>query len=168
MINDEHCEHKLCHHIICAYCHEGKLLGKLMAKPFKIPSNELADIAVNHFAIQHAREQVSHSSKPVDTIHQDKRQMVQPATTAMVTHHPHPPRTVPTAHDSTQQAEQTARHMIPIVPNVTKWDIGDQNAMVASHSNQGMHLHLGHSRGSPDAHLGTTTTTKGRSTRQTP
>ena len=55
--------------------------------------------------------------------------------------------------------------MIPIVPNVTKWDIGDQNGVVASHSNQGMHLHLGHSRGSPDAHLGTTTTkaTKGQS-----
>ena len=51
-------------------------LGKLMAKPFKTPSNELADIAVNHFAIQHAREQVSHSSKPVDTICQDKGQMV--------------------------------------------------------------------------------------------
>ena len=76
MINDEHCEHELQCCIICAYCHEGKLLGKLMAKPFKIPSNELADIVVNHFAIQHAREQVSHSSKPVDTICQDKRQMV--------------------------------------------------------------------------------------------
>ena len=74
MINDEHREHELCHHIICAYCHEGKLLGKLMAKPFKIPSNKLADIAVNHFAIQHAREQVSHSSKPMDTICQDKGQ----------------------------------------------------------------------------------------------
>ena len=66
MINDEHCKHKLHHHIICAYCHEGKLLGKLMAKPFKTPSSELADIAVNHFAIQHAQEQVSHSYKPVD------------------------------------------------------------------------------------------------------
>ena len=55
--------------------------------------------------------------------------------------------------------------MIPIVPNVTKWDTGDQNAMVASHSNQGMHLHLALSRGSPDAHLGPTTTTKGRTTR---
>ena len=76
MINDEHCKHELCHHIIHAYCHEGKLLGKLMAKPFKTPSNELADIAVNHFAIQHAREQVSHSTKPVDTICQDKRQTV--------------------------------------------------------------------------------------------
>ena len=43
-----------------------------MAKPFKTPSNELADIAVNHFAIHHPREQVSHSSKPVDTICQDK------------------------------------------------------------------------------------------------
>ena len=72
MINDEHCEHELHCHIVRAYCHEGKLLGKLMAKPFKTPSNELAEIAVNHFAIQHAREQVSHSSKPVDTICQDK------------------------------------------------------------------------------------------------
>ena len=76
MINDEHCEYELHCHIIRAYCHEGKLLGKLMAKPFKTPSNELAVIAVNHFAIQHAREQVSHSSKPVDTICQDKGQMV--------------------------------------------------------------------------------------------
>ena len=71
MINDEHHEHELCCHIVHAYCHEGKLLGKLMAKPFKTPSNELAEIAVNHFTIQHAREQVSHSSKPVDTIHQN-------------------------------------------------------------------------------------------------
>ena len=81
---------------------------------------------------------------------------------AMVTHHLHPPRTVQTGHDSTQWAEQTALHMIPIVPNATRQDTGDQNAMVASHSNQGMHPHLGHSRGSPDAHLGTTTTTVGR------
>ena len=91
-----------------------------------------------------------------------------PATAAMVTHHLHPPRTVPTAPNSTQLAEQTAQHVIPIVPNVTKWDIGDPNAMVASHSNQGMHPHHGHSRGSPDAHQGTTTTTKGKRTRQTP
>ena len=72
MINDEHHEHKLCHCIICAYWYEGKLLGKLMAKPFKTPSSELAEITVNHFAIQHAWEQVSYSSKPVDTICQDK------------------------------------------------------------------------------------------------
>ena len=129
-----------------------------MAKPFKTPSSELADIAVNHFAIQHAKEQVSHSSKPVDAICQDKRQA---ATTAMVTHHLHLPRTVPTAPNNTQLAEQTAQHVIPVVPNATRWDIGDQNAMVASHSNQGMHLHLGHSRGGPDAHLGTTTTAMG-------
>ena len=76
MINDEHPEHELHHRIVHAYHHKGKLLGKLMAKPFKTPSNELADIAVSRFAIQHAREQVSHSSKPVDTICQDKRQMV--------------------------------------------------------------------------------------------
>ena len=73
MINDEHCKHELCHHIVHAYHHEEKLLGKLIAKPFKTPSNELADIAVNHFAIQHTWEQVSHSSKPVDAIHQDKQ-----------------------------------------------------------------------------------------------
>ena len=169
MINDEHREHELHCHIIRAYCHEGKLLGKLMAKPFKTPSNELADIAVNHFAIQHAREQVSHSSKPVDTICQDKRQMVHTSHSS----HGHTPsapsKDCPNCtHDSTQLAEQTAQHMIPIVPNATKWDIGDPNAMVASHSNQGMHLHLGHSRGSPDAHLGTTTTAKGGATRQTP
>ena len=76
MINDEHCKHELHHHIVYAYCHEGKLPGKLMAKPFKIPSSELVEIAVNHFAIQHAREQVYHSSKPMDTICQDKGQMV--------------------------------------------------------------------------------------------
>ena len=75
MINGEHHEHKLHCCIICAYCHEGKLLGKLMAKPFKTPSSELADIAVNHFAIQHTREQVSRSSKMVDAICQDKWQM---------------------------------------------------------------------------------------------
>ena len=75
MINDEHRKHELHCRIIHAYCHKGKLLGKLIAKPFKTPSNELAEIAVNHFAIQHAREQVSHSTKPVDTIHQDQRQI---------------------------------------------------------------------------------------------
>ena len=47
-----------------------------MAKPFKTPSNELAEIAVNHFTIQHAREQVSHSTKPVDTICQDQSWIV--------------------------------------------------------------------------------------------
>ena len=51
MINDEHCKHELRCRIVHAYCHEGKLLGKLMAKQFKTPSNELAEIAVNHFAI---------------------------------------------------------------------------------------------------------------------
>ena len=91
-----------------------------------------------------------------------------PATAAMATCHLYPPRTDPTAPNSTQLAEQTAQHMIPIAPNVTKWDIGDPNTVVASHFNQGMHLHLGHNRGSPDAHQGTTTTAKGGRTRQTP
>ena len=137
-----------------------------MAKPFKTPSNELGDTAVNHFTIQHTQEQVSHSCKPVDTIHQDK--WPTPATTAVVTHHLHPLRTALTAHNSTQLAEQTALHVVPIVPNATRWGTGDQNAIVASHSNQGMHLHLGHSRGSPDANLGTTTTAMGRVTKQIP
>ena len=75
MINDEHCKHELHHCIVCAYHHKGKLLRKLMAQPFKTPSNELADIAVNHFAIQHAWKQVSHSSKSVDAICQDKWQV---------------------------------------------------------------------------------------------
>ena len=146
MINDEHCEHELHCRIIHAYCHKGKFLGKLMAKPFKTPSSELAEIAVNHIAIQHAREQVSHSSKPMDTIHQDK------GWTAHTSHGHTPSAPSKDCPNCTQLAEQTAQHVIPIVPNVTKWDIGDPNAMVASHSNQGMHPHLGHSRGSPDAH----------------
>ena len=54
MINDEHHEHELHHHIVHAYSHKGKLLGTLMAKPFKTPSCELADIAMNHIANQHA------------------------------------------------------------------------------------------------------------------
>ena len=60
-------------------------------------------------------------------------------TAAMVIHHLHPPRTVSTEPDSTQLAEKTAQHVIPIVPNATKWDTGDPNAVVASHSNQGMY-----------------------------
>ena len=50
------------------------LLEKLMAKSFKTPSSKLTDIAVNHFAIQHTREEVSHSSKPVDAICHNKHQ----------------------------------------------------------------------------------------------
>ena len=72
MINDEHCKYELHRHIIHAYHYKGKLIGKLMAKPFKIPSSKLADIMVNHFAIQHSQEQVSHSTKPVDAICHDR------------------------------------------------------------------------------------------------
>ena len=43
-----------------------------MAKAFKTPPSKLTDIAVNHFTIKHAQEQVSHSSKPVDAICHDK------------------------------------------------------------------------------------------------
>ena len=168
LINDEHCKHELHHHIVHAYRHKGKLLGKLMAKPFKTPSNGLADIAVNHFAIQHAREQVSYSSKPVDTICQDKGRQSTQATAAMVTHHLHPPRTVPAAHDSTQPADHTVWHMIPIVPNATNRTLGTKMPQWQATPIKECTSHLGHSRGSPDAHLGTTTTAKGRATRQTP
>ena len=87
-------------------------------------------------------------------------QQLTPARLVIVTHHLHPPRTAPIAHDSTQLAEQTALHGIPAAPNVTRLDTGDQNAMVASQPNQRMHLpqimqsQLGHNMGSPDAHLG--------------
>ena len=66
------------------------------------------------------------------------RQAVQqstPATIAMVTHHLHPPKTAPTAHDSTLPAEQTALHVTPVAPNAKRWDTGDQNGIVANHSN---------------------------------
>ena len=162
MITDEHHEHELHCHIICAYHHEEKLLGKLIAKPFKTPSSELADIAVPSDMPENESPTAPNPWMPSA---RTKGKWPTPATTAMVTHHLHPPRTVPTAQDSTHLAEQTVWHVIPIAPNVTRWD---QNAEVASYSNQGMHLHLGHSRGNPDAHLGTTTTTMGRVTRQTP
>ena len=162
MINDEHCEHKLRRCIVRAYCHEGKLLGKLMAKPFKTPSNELAEIAVNHFAIQHAREQVSHSSKPVDAICQDQRWTFHSS-------HGHTPSAPSRDCPNCTQQHPAGRSNCPAHDtHCSKWDTGDTNAMVASHSNQGMHLHLGHSRGSPDAHQGTTITAKGGRTRQTP
>ena len=97
-----------------------------------------------------------------------------PVTMVMVTHHLHPPRTAPIAHDSTQPAEQTAPHKIPISLNAKRLDTGDQNAAVASYLNQRMHLHqrmhpqLGHSMGNPDAHLGVTTTTLAGVVKQMP
>ena len=87
-----------------------------------------------------------------------------PVKMVMVAHHLHPTRTAPIAHDSTQPAEQTAPHGILVAPNGTRLDTGDQNAMVANNLNQrmhlcqGMHPQLGHSMGSPDACLGSTTT----------
>ena len=88
-----------------------------------------------------------------------------PATMEMVTHHLHPPWTAPIAHNSTQPAEQTAPHMIPIAPIVKRLDIGGlkccsgkplqpKNAPPPRNAPP-----LGHSIGSPDAHLGTTTAT---------
>ena len=173
MINDQHHEHELCCHIVHAYCHEGKLLGKPMAKPFKTPSSELADITVNHFAIQYAWNKSPTAPNLWTQSAMTSIEQPAPATMVMVTHHLHPTRTVPTAHDSTQPAEQTALHGIPIAPNATRWDTGDWNAAVTSHFNWGIHLHqemypqLGHSRWSPDAHLGTTTATLGGVAKQT-
>ena len=68
MLNNAHREHELCRRIVHAYQNDVRLLDKLMAKSFKTPSSELIDIAVNHFAIQRAREQVSSSMKPIDAI----------------------------------------------------------------------------------------------------
>ena len=81
---------------------------------------------------------------------------------------PTPSLTVPTAHDSTQPAEQTALPGIPIGPNATGVDTGNQNVTVARHLNQGMHPQLGHSMGSPDAHLGATTATLAGVVKQMP
>ena len=91
----------------------------------------------------------------------------------MVKHHLHPPRTAPIAHGSTQLAEQTALYGTPIAPNVTRLDTGNQNAMVASHLNQRMHLCQGMhpklpSMGSPDGQLGATTAALARVVKQMP
>ena len=63
-----------------------------------------------------------------------------PAMIVIVTHHLHPPGTAPIAHNSSQLVEQSAPHGIPVDPNVTRLDTGDQNAVVARHLNQRMHL----------------------------
>ena len=126
------------------------------------PSCELADITVNHFAIQQAQSAMTSIKQPT------------PVTMTMVTHHLHPPRTAPIAHNSTQPAEQIAPHGTPVTPNATRLDTGDQNAMVASllnqrmHLCQGMHPQMGHSMGSPDAHIGATTTTLAGVVKQMP
>ena len=73
MLNDAHREHELCRRIVRAYRNDVRLLDKLMAKSFKTPSSELIDIAVNHFAIQPAQEQVSSSTKPIKPIRQEKQ-----------------------------------------------------------------------------------------------
>ena len=167
MINDEHHKHKLHCHIIHAYHHEGKLLGKLMAKPFKAPSSKLADIAVNHFAIQHAWEQVSHSTKPVDAICQDKQQVAHTRHNSNGHTPSAPSKDCPncTQHHPAGRANCPAHDShCSKCNNMGHWG---QNAVVASHSNQGMYPHLGHSRGSPDAHLRTTITAMDGITKQT-
>ena len=122
-------------------------LGNLWPSHSRHPPMSWLTLLWTTLPSQHAWEQVSHSSKPVDTICQDKRWMVHTSHSSNGHTPSAPSKDCPNCNDSTQLAEQAAWHMIPIVPNATKWDIGDQNATVASHSNQGMHLHLGHSRG---------------------
>ena len=162
MINDEHCEHELRHRIVHAYHHEGKLLGKLMAKPFKTPSRKLAEIAVKHFAIQHAREQVSHSSKPVDAICQDKGQ------TSHTSHssHGHTPSAPSKDCPNCTQQHPAGRANCPACDtHCSKCNkngtLGTQMPWWQATPTKKCTPHLGHSRGSPDAHLGTTTTAKG-------
>ena len=72
MLNDEHQEHELCHRIVWAYRNDTQLLDKLMVKSFKTPLSKLIDIAINHFGIQRACNQVSNTSKTVEAICLDK------------------------------------------------------------------------------------------------
>ena len=156
---------------LCILHHEGKLLGKPMAKPFKTPSS---------WAGWHCCEPLHHptclgTSLPTaaslwTAICNRRSGRVAHTSHNSNGHTPSAPsKECPNCTwYSTQPAEQTVMHVIPIAPNATRWDTGDQNALVASHSNQGMHLHLGHSRGIPDTHLGTTTTAMGGVTKQMP
>ena len=72
MLNDAHHEHEVCHLIVHTYRNDTHLLDKLMVKSFKTPSSELIDIAINHFAIQCAHNQVSNTGKTVDAICLDR------------------------------------------------------------------------------------------------
>ena len=74
MLNDAHGEHELCHRIVRAYWNDVRLLDKLMVKTFKTPSSELIDIALNHYAILWARDQISTNPKQIDAIWQDRQQ----------------------------------------------------------------------------------------------
>ena len=125
MINDEHREHKLHCHIICAYCHEGKLLDKLMAKSFKTPSSKLTDIAITTLPSSTLKNKSLTAPNLWMPSAMTSIEEPTPATKVMITHHLHPPWTVPTAHDSTHLAEQAALHRIPDAPNVTRLDTGD-------------------------------------------
>ena len=173
MINDEHCKHELHCCIIHAYCHEGSLLGKLMAKPFKTPARELADIKVNHFAIQHAREQVFHSTKPVDAICHDRHWV------AHTSHNSNGHTPSATSKDCSnctwqhQLAEQTAPTWFPLHQMQYDGTLGTkmpwwQATPTKECTSTKIAPQLGHSMGSPDAHLGATVTTLGGVAKQMP
>ena len=90
------------------------------------------------------------------------------ATTAVVTHHLHPSRTSQLHMTALSQQSKLSGMWFPLFQMWQDGTLGTKIAMVASHSSQETYLHLGHSRGSPDAHLGTTKTAMGRVTKQTP
>ena len=174
MVNDEHCKHELHCRVVHAYCHEGKLLGKHMAKPFKTPSSELADIMVNHFTIQHAQKQVSHSTKPVDAICHDRCWAAHtshnsnghtPSATSKdcpnwTWQHPASRTNYPTCDSCCSKCDKMG-HWGPKCH-------GGKPLQPRNAPHQGLHSQLGHSMGSLDAHLGTTITTLGGVAKQMP
>ena len=143
--------------------------GQRGENEFKDKNREckLADIAVNHFAIQHAWEQVSHSSKPVDTICYDKCWAANtshngnghtPSITSKdcpncIQQHPAGRANCPT-HDSHCSKCDKMGHWRPKCCGGKP--LQPRNAPPPRNAPQ-----LGHSMGSPDAHLGATTATLG-------
>ena len=166
MINDEHRKHEL--HVAVSSVHTARRessLENFWPSHSRHPPMSWLRLLVNHFAIQQAREQVSHSSKPVDAILPGQKVDSPHASHSSHDHTPTAPsKDCP---NCTQQHPAGRANCPACDTHCDKCDKmghwGPKCCMVASHSNQGMHLHLGHSRGSPDAHLGTTTPTKGGS-----
>ena len=136
MINDAYRKHKLCRCIVHPYRTEARLLDKLMAKSFKTPSNELNDIAVNHFAIQWARKQVSNSTKLIDAIDRRDINLAEDEADLQdmdILIHNHRTLNVQTALNVISQVEPTARLRIRSVTIVTKMAIGSLNTEVENH-----------------------------------
>ena len=135
-----------------------------MAKPFKTPSSELADIPVSHFAIQHAREQVSHSSKPMDTICQDKGWMLHTSQSS----HGHIPSAPSKDCPNWTQQHPAGRANCPACDTLcSKCDkIGHWGPKCCG--GKPLQPRNAAPSGSQHAQQGTTTTVKGRRTKETP